>query len=311
MKAVRFTQYGAPSVLELTEVPVPVPAPGEALVRVAGTSFNQVDATIRSGFLRDQFPLVLPHIPGIDLSGTVTAVGDGVESELLGQRVLAFLPMNADGASAEYVVAPAALLAAAPQTVDLADAAALPTAGLTAWQAIVEHAAVQPGQRVLVNGGGGGVGGIAIALAKHLGAHVIATASPRSLDAVRAAGADEIVDYTRTPVIDSLADRVAVVINLVRNSPADLAALRDRIHDGGVLVSTTSPAEPDTARGVRAGNVFVRSDSDQLEDLVSLLEEGVLHLDVSERHDLADLQKVHAAGEQGRLRGRAVIRIAN
>lgn len=310
MKAVRFTRYGGPDILELTEVPVPVPAPGEALVRVAGTTFNQVDATIRSGFLRDQFPLALPHTPGIDVSGTVTAVGDGVDQELLGRRVLAFLPMNAPGASADYVVVPAALLAAAPRTVDLADAAALPTAGLTAWQAVIEHADVQPGQRVLVNGGGGGVGGIAIALAKNLGAHVIATASPRSLDAVRAAGADEIVDYTRTPVVDALAGGVDAVINLVRNSPEELAALRDRIRHGGVLVSTTSPAEPDTARDVRAGNVFVRSDAEQLGRLVTLLDDDVLHLDVSERHGLTDLPTVHAAGEQGRLRGRVVIRVA-
>ncbi|MBF6301391.1 NADP-dependent oxidoreductase [Nocardia amamiensis] len=310
MKAIRFTTYGDPSVLELAEVQKPIPHSGEALIRVAATTFNPVDAAIRAGVLQQQFPLTLPHIPGIDVSGVVTAVGADVDRSLVGSSVVAFLPMAANGAAAEYVTAPANLLATAPVPVPLSDAAALPSSGLTAWQALIDHAGVYAGSRVLVNGAGGGVGGFTIGLAKHLGAHVIATASPRSSDAVRAAGADEIIDYTRIPVIDALTEPVDFVVNLVRTSPAELAALRDRITDRGALVSTTTPAVADASRNVRGENVFVRSDAQQLRNLVSLLDRGVLRLDVSARYPLAELPQVHALGERGQLRGKTVVQIA-
>lgn len=310
MKAIRFTTYGAPGVLELAEVNEPTPRSGEALIRVAATTFNPVDAAIRAGVLQQQFPLTLPHIPGIDVSGVVTAVGADVDRSLVGSSVVAFLPMAANGAAAEYVTAPANLLATAPVSVPLSDAAALPSSGLTAWQALIEHAGVYAGSRVLVNGAGGGVGGFTIGLAKHLGAHVIATASPRSSDAVRAAGADEIIDYTRIPVIDALTEPVDFVVNLVRTSPAELAALRDRINDRGALVSTTTPAVADASRNVRGENVFVRSDAQQLRNLVSLLDRGVLRLDVGARYPLAELPQVHALGERGQLRGKTVVQIA-
>lgn len=311
MKAIRFSTYGDPTVLELTEIPTPTPGPGAALIRVAATTFNPVDAAIRAGFLQQQFPLALPHIPGIDVSGFVTEVGAGVDRSLVGAAVVAFLPMNAPGAAAEYVVAPANLLVLAPTSVSLVDAAALPSAGLTAWQGLVEYAGVHSGSRVLVNGAGGGVGGFTVGLAKHLGAHVIATAGPRSQDAVRAAGADEIIDYTSTPVAEAIREPVDFVVNLVRNSDAELAALRDRIADGGALVSTTTPALADESRKVRAENVFVRSDAQQLAHLVSLLDGGVLRLDVSERYPLGDLSRVHALAERGALRGKTVIQIAD
>ncbi|WP_194819764.1 NADP-dependent oxidoreductase [Nocardia sp. XZ_19_385] len=309
MHAIRFTTYGDPTVLELAEIPEPTPGPGEALIRVAATTFNPVDATLRAGYLQRQFPLDLPHIPGIDVSGVVTAVGAGVDRSLVGTTVLAFLPMNAAGAAADYVAAPANLLALAPTSVALVDAAALPSAGLTAWQALVEHASVHSGARVLVNGAGGGVGGFVVGLAKHLGAYVLATAGPRSRDAVRAAGADEIIDYTRTPVTEAVPEPVDVVINLVRNSATELVALRDRIADGGVLVSTTTPAEPDADRKVRAANVFARSDAQQLTHLAALVDGGALRLDISERYLLADLPRVHELGARGALRGKTVIQI--
>ncbi|WP_067548467.1 NADP-dependent oxidoreductase [Nocardia crassostreae] len=311
MKAIRFTTYGGPAVLELADIATPAPGPGEALIRVAATTFNPVDAAIRAGFLRQEFPLTLPHIPGIDVSGVVTAVGPGVDHALVSTAVVAFLPMNAPGAAAEYVVAPAHLLAPAPSSVSLVDAAALPSAELTAWQALVEYAGVHAGSRVLVNGAGGGVGGFTVGLAKHFGAHVIATASPRSRDAIRAAGADEIIDYTRTPVAEAIHEPVDIVINLVRNSDADLAALREHIIDGGALVSTTTPAHPDPGRKVRADNIFVRSDAHQLANLTSLVDRGALRLDVSNRYPLTDLPHVHTLGERGALRGKTVIQIAD
>src|SRR4051812_49293486 len=198
MKAVRFHEYGDPSVLRCEDVEQPVPGRGEVRLRVAASAFNPVDDGLRGGYLQDPFPVTLPHIPGIDVAGTVDAVGDGVDNVAVGDEVIGFLPM-ADGAAAEYVIAPAEILAPAPTSIPLADAAALPMVGLTAWQALFDDAGLTAGQRVLINGAGGAVGGYAVQLAKRAGAHVIATPSPRSSGRVRSAGADEVIDHTTTP----------------------------------------------------------------------------------------------------------------
>ena len=200
MKAVRFHAYGDPDVLRYEDAEQPVPGAGEVLIRVAATAFNPVDANIRAGFMQGPIPVTLPHTPGYDVSGTVDALGEGVDSVAVGDAVVGFLPMVADGASAEYVLAPAEILTAAPASVPLPDAAALPSVGLTAWQALFELGELKAGQRVLINGAGGAVGGYAVQLAKHAGAHVIATASPRSRERVRTAGADELIDHTAAAV---------------------------------------------------------------------------------------------------------------
>jgi NADPH:quinone reductase-like Zn-dependent oxidoreductase len=214
MKAVRFHEYGGPEVLRYEDVDRPRPAAAQVLIRVAATSFNPVDAAIRSGFLQQIIPVALPHTPGIDVAGTVAEVGEGVAGWSVGEAVVGFLPMTEDGASAEFVPAPAEVLTAAPSGMPFG-AAALPSASLTAWQALFEQADLKTGQRVLVNGAGGGVGGYAVQLAKRAGATVIATASPRSKDTVEAFGADRIVDYTATGVTEAISNPVDVVLNLV------------------------------------------------------------------------------------------------
>src|SRR3954470_2187598 len=208
MKAVRFHEYGEPDVLRYEDADQPHPGPGEVQLRVAASGFTPVDDGIRGGYLRDVFPVTLPHIPGIDVAGTVDALGEGVTGFEVGDDVIGFLPMVAEGAAAEYVVAPAEILARAPTSIPLPDAAALPTVGLTAWQALFDHAKVAAGQRVLINGAGGAVGGYAVQLAKNAGAYVIATASPRSIEQVRATGADEVVDHTTTEVNAAVSEPV-------------------------------------------------------------------------------------------------------
>ncbi|WP_030435878.1 NADP-dependent oxidoreductase [Actinoplanes subtropicus] len=292
MKAVRFHEYGGQDVLRYEDADRPVPGDGQVLVRVAGTTFNPIDAAIRAGYMRQAMPVTLPHTPGIDLAGTV----DGS-----GERVIAFLPMLADGASAEYVAVDRGLLAPAPANVPLADAAALPSSALTAWQALFEHAKLEPGQRVLINGGGGAVGGFAIQLAAQAGAYVIATASARSREAVRAQGAAEVIDYTAGPV---RTDRpVDVVVHLARG---DASAIVEQIRPGGVLVSAVGPVEAD---GIRTIPMGVRSDAAQLAELARRVEAGTLKLDISARYRLADLPEVHALGEQGALRGKVVVTV--
>ncbi|MEV6488449.1 NADP-dependent oxidoreductase [Actinoplanes sp. NPDC051633] len=287
MKAVRFHEYGGP--LTVDEVPTPTPGPGQVLVEVAGSAFNPVDVGIRQGL----FSVALPHIPGADVSG----LRDG-------EPVFGFLPFTQDGSAAEYVLAPAELLAPAPTSIPLADAAAVPAAALTAWQGVNEHAGVTAGQRVLINGAGGGVGGFAIQFAKRLGAFVIATASPRSTSAVRALGADQIVDYTAADVASAV-EPVDVVFNLVRTDEAATAALVGLVRPGGVIVSATSPSP--AREGVRTVQMGVESRADELAEISRLIDAGEIKVDVYERHPLADLEKVYERGAAGDLRGRVVI----
>jgi NADPH:quinone reductase-like Zn-dependent oxidoreductase len=309
MKAMRFHQFGDVDVLRYEDVDQPVPGVGQVRIRVAATSFNPVDANIRAGFMQGPIPVTLPHTPGIDVAGTVDAIGDGVAGLHVDDAVIGFLPMVADGASAEYVLAPPEILALAPSSITLADAAALPLVGLTAWQALFEHAELVAGQRVLIVGAGGAVGGHAVQLAKAAGAHVIATASPRSMVQVRAAGADEIVDHTTTEVTAAVAEPVDVLVNLAPIDPAQFAALVAVVRSGGVVVSTTvwMPTPGDEERGVRAVDMFVRSDREQLSQLVARVDRGELTVDVAERVPLADLATIHARAADGSLAGKVVV----
>jgi NADPH:quinone reductase-like Zn-dependent oxidoreductase len=309
MKAVRFHEYGDPDVLRYEDVEQPVPGAGQVRIRVAATSFNGVDGNIRGGFMQGPIPVTLPHTPGIDVAGTVDALGEGADGIAIGDQVIGFLPMDGDGAAAQYVLAPAGILTAAPTRVPLTDAAALPAVGLTAWQALFDHGKLAAGQRVLINGAGGAVGGYAVQLAKNAGAYVIATASPRSSEQVRTAGADEVVDHTTTAVTEAVTEPVDLVLNLAPIEPAQLAALPTLIRSGGVLVNTTvwMPAPSDEERRVRGIDLFVRSDAEQLSRLVALIDSGELRVDVARRVPLAELQAIHAQAAAGALPGKVVV----
>ncbi|MFD2422104.1 NADP-dependent oxidoreductase [Amycolatopsis pigmentata] len=309
MKAVRFHEYGDPDVLRYEDVDLPVPGAGQVRIRVAATSFNSVDGNIRGGFMRGPIPVELPHTPGLDVAGTVDALGQGVDGIAIGDYVVGFLPMDRDGAAAQYVLAPAEVLTPAPNRIPLADAAALPLVGLTAWQALFDHGKLTAGQRVLINGAGGAVGGYAVQLAKNAGAHVIATASPRSSAAVTAAGADEVIDHTTTSLTGAVTEPVDVVLNLAPVDPAELAALAGLVRPGGVVVNTTvwMPAPTDEERGVRGIDLFVRSDAEQLARLVSLVDRGELHVAVAERVPLAGLPALHARAAEGAVHGKAIV----
>ncbi|PVE94097.1 NADP-dependent oxidoreductase [Microbacterium sp. TPD7012] len=307
MKAVRFHEVGGPEVLQYGDIEQPVPGAGQVRLRVAASAFSAADNGMRAGFL--PIPIVLPHVPGYDVSGTIDAIGDGVEGFAVGDAVIGFLPMAEDGGAAEYVVAPAEALAAAPTSVPLADAAALPSVALTARQALFDDGDLQAGQRVLIVGAGGVVGKYAIALATRAGAYVIATASPRSADAVRAAGADEIIDHTETVVLDAVSEPVDLLLNLAPIEPDEFTALVRLVRDGGVVVSTTAwmPAPDDAERNVRSVVVFVRSDAEKLAELVSLVDSGALRLEVTRRIPLEQLPALHAEAAAGRIVGKVII----
>ena len=309
MKAMRFHEYGDPAVLVYEDVERPAAGAGEALIRVASTSFNPVDDGIRGGYLQGPFPVELPHTPGIDVAGTVEALGERVDNVAVGDQVVGFLPIEGNGAAAEFVVAPAEILAPAPASIPLTDAAAFPMVGLTAWQALFDDAGLESGQRLLINGASGAVGGYAIQLAKNAGAHVIATASPGSRERVEEAGADELIDYTATDVNAAVTEPVDVLLNLARIAEEDLVAMVALVGQGGVVVNTvpTIPTPADEERGVRAVGVFVRSDAGQLSKLTEMVDRGELDVAVAERVPLADLATVHTRSAEGALSGKVVI----
>ena len=307
MKAMRFHVTGEPSVLQLDDVETPTPGSGEVRIRVAASAFSPADNGIRAGFL--PIPVTLPHTPGYDVSGTIDALGDDVSGFTVGDRVIGFLPMTAPGAAAEFVIAPANVLAAAPSSIPLADAAAIPSVALTAWQALFDEASLVEGQTVLIVGAGGAVGGFAIGLAKHAGAHVIATASARSHESVRAAGADVVIDHTRESVLDAVTEPVDVLLNLAPIDPEEFTALVGLVRDGGVVVSTTAwmPAPSDESRGVRSVVMYVRSDAERLARIVSLVDEGVLRVEIARRVPLAELADIHQQAADGTLRGKVIV----
>ncbi|MFC8193732.1 NADP-dependent oxidoreductase [Cellulomonas sp. NPDC057328] len=307
MKAVRFHETGGPEVLRYEDVELPVPGAGQVRVRVAGSAFNPADGGMRGGFL--PIPVTLPHVPGYDVSGTVDALGDGVEGLAVGQDVVGFLPMEADGSAAQYVVAPAGALVPAPTRIPLVDAAGLPSVALTAWQALFEAGGLTAGQRVLVNGAGGPVGGYAVRLAKRAGAHVVATASPRSRAGVVAAGADQVVDHTATSLLDAVSEPVDVLLNLAPITSDAFTALVARVRDGGVVVSTTPrvPTPGDDARGVRAVTVFVHPDAAVLTDLVALVDSGDLRVEIARRVPLSELPELHRQADAGEVHGKVVV----
>ena len=307
MKAVLFHEVGGPEVLRYEDVAEPHPAANEVRVRVAASAYNAADNGMRGGFL--PIPIQLPHIPGYDVSGVVDEVGDDVTGLAVGDAVIGFIPMELDGGAAEYVVAPEMSWVAAPTSIDLVDAAALPSVALTAWQALFDEGELTAGQSVLIVGAGGVVGKYAIQLAALNGVHVIATASPRSIDAVRAAGAHQIIDHTTTDILSAIEGQVDVLLNLAPLDPAQFATDVAAVRDGGAVVSTTAfMATPgDDEREVRAVTVFVRPNRERLASLVSLVDDGTLTVEVTRRIPLAQLRELHTEGAAGRVPGKVIV----
>ncbi|WP_138946066.1 NADP-dependent oxidoreductase [Plantibacter sp. M259] len=307
MQAVQFHEVGGPEVLHYGDIEQPIPAAGQVRIRVAASAFNAADNGMRAGSL--PIPVQLPHVPGYDVSGTIDALGEGVEGLSVGDAVIGFLPMELDGGAAEYVVAPAEAVVAAPTTIPLADAAALPSVALTAWQALFDDGGLESGQRVLIVGAGGVVGKYAIQLAKRAGVRVIATASPRSEASVRAAGADEVVDHTASDLLSAVSEPLDVLLNLAPIDPEQFEELVSLVRDGGAVVSTTAwmPTPGDEARQVRAATVFVLRNRDRLSTLVSLVDDGSLTVEVTRRIPLAELPALHAEATAGRIAGKVIV----
>lgn len=310
MQAVSQRRFGEPGVLEIIDADRPVPIPSEVLVRVRAAGVNPVDAVIRSG----AFPLIgaPPFVLGWDISGTVEEVVPGVTRFHVGDEVfgLPFFP-RAAGGYAEYVAVPSRQLARKPARIDHAHAAALPLAGLTAWHSLVDTAHVESGQRVLVHGAAGGVGHLAVQIAKARGAHVIATASAPKHDFVRELGADELIDYRGVDFADAITD-VDVVLETVGRDYGErsLRVLRP----GGLLVTVVGRDDAALrtraeAAGIRFAGIAVEPDYAGLEALAALVESGGLRPYVERVLPLAEAAQAHELVESGRTTGKIILSV--
>ncbi|KUJ68118.1 NADPH:quinone reductase [Streptomyces albus subsp. albus] len=313
MRAVSQDRPGGPEVLRTVETDRPVPGPTEILVRVHAAGINPADWKTRErGHFADG--TTPPMILGFDVSGVVEAVGLGVTIFKPGDEVFGMphFPHPA-GAYAEYVTAPARHFAHRPQTLDHVHAAAIPLAGLTAWQALVDTADLQPGQRVLIHAAAGGVGHLAVQIAKARGAYVIGTARKAKHDVLRSLGADELVDYTRQDFAEAVRD-VDVVLDPISGDYGE-RSLRT-LRPGGTLVAflpldEAFPVERAREAGVRAVFMLVEPDQAGLRGLAALVDEGRLRVEVDAVFPLEEAAAAHALGETNRTTGKIVLSVAS
>jgi NADPH:quinone reductase-like Zn-dependent oxidoreductase len=315
MRAVVQDTFGGPQVLRVERMPRPEPLPTEVLVRVHAAGVNPVDWKTRSGSGMAGVLGQPPFILGWDVSGVVEAVGFGVTTLAVGDEVygMPWFP-RAAGAYAEYVTAPARQFARKPVTATHEQAAAVPLAALTAWQALVDTAGVRPGRRVLVHAAAGGVGHLAVQFARHLGAHVVATASAGRHAWLKELGADETIDYTAVR-FEKVTDPIDVVIDLVGDAHDDTSHRSLRVlRPGGLLVAVPAGVSPELAEaaaaaGVRATPFLVEPDGPALTRIAELIDAGQVRVEVEEVFPLEQAAAAHARSESGRTRGKLVLRV--
>ncbi|MEV4107106.1 NADP-dependent oxidoreductase [Nonomuraea sp. NPDC049695] len=313
MKAISQDTLGGPDVLKMIEVDKPVPGPTEVLVRVEAAGLNPTDWKTRQsgGFLADRLPFVL----GYDVSGVVEDSGVGQALHKPGDEVFGMLKYpDAHGAFAEYVTAPSRHFVRKPANIDHVQAAGIPLAGLTAYQALVDVAGLKGGQRVLIHAAAGGVGHLAVQIAKARGAYVIGTASAAKHEFLRGLGADELVDYRNEDFAEVVRD-VDVVLDTIGGDygPRSLPTLRRN----GVIVSLVlrelHPGfqERATELGIRSEAVLVEPDQAAMRALAALVEAGRLRVEIAAALPLAEAAKAHELGETNRTTGKIVLTVAH
>jgi NADPH:quinone reductase-like Zn-dependent oxidoreductase len=308
MKAVRMHEYGGPEVLRYEDAPRPVAGPGDVLVRVHAAGINPVDVGIRTGFLKERMKHQLPLIPGWDVSGVVEAVGSGVARLKTGDEVYGRPDIMRDGSYAEYMAAKESDLALKPKSIDHVHAAAIPLAGLTAWQALFDAGKLSAGQTVLIHGAAGGVGSFAVQFAKITGARVIGTASARNHEFLRSIGADQVIDYNTTKFEDVVHD-VDVVLDTITGDTADRSY--GVVRKGGIYVSILMPPsqEKAAALGIRAAHTFVQSNVPQLNEIAALVDAGKLKVTLEKVFPLAEARAAQELIAQKHTRGKIVLRV--
>jgi NADPH:quinone reductase-like Zn-dependent oxidoreductase len=308
MKTVCIYSYGGPEVLVYRDAPRPHPGAGEVLVRVHAAGVNPVDWKIREGELKGMLHHAFPLVLGWDVSGVVEGLGSGITRLKIGDEVFSRPDILRDGAYAEYILVRESEVALKPKTIDHIHAAALPLAGLTAWQTLFVAGGLAEGQRVLVHAAAGGVGHIAVQLAKWKGAHVIGTAAERNHGFLRKLGVDRVVDYD-TERFDEVVQPVDVVLDTMGGDTQERSW--KVLKPGGILVSIVSQpnAGMAAAHGVRQAFVFTQPNAVQLAELARLADAEVLKAIVETILPLSDATRGQELSQRGHTQGKIVLRV--
>jgi NADPH:quinone reductase-like Zn-dependent oxidoreductase len=330
MKAFILDRYDKKQALRLGDMPEPVPGPDDVVVEVEAAGLNPLDSKIRNGDFKPILPYKPPLVLGHDLAGTVVEIGAKVRRFKLGDAVYARPRDGRIGAFAERIAVKEADLAPKPANLSMTEAASIPLVGLTAWQALVEHAQIRPGQKVLIHAGSGGVGTFAIQLAKHLGAMVATTASAANTVMVKALGADIVIDY-RSHKFEEELSGYDVVLNSL--DAGTLEKSLKVLKPGGKLISVSGPPDPAFARaqglnavlrlvlrlmsagirrkakraGVDYSFLFMRADGDQLGRITKLIEDGTIRPVVDRTFPFEKLNDAFAYIDSGRAKGKVVV----
>ncbi len=306
ISAIQVYAYGNADQLKLEQIARPEPQAGEVLVRVHAAGVNPVDWKIRSGAMKDFIQQKFPYVPGADLAGVIEEVGSSVTAFQVGQEVFG---RSSQGSYTQYGLAPATSLALKPKSLSFEEAATIPVGATTAWQGLFDHGNLQAGQRVLVLGGAGGVGLFAVQFARWKGAHVISTASTRNVDFVRSLGAETVVDYTKTSVVDEVHD-VDLVFDTVGSSA--LNGVWPTLKRGGTLI--TIAGQPDEARAkeldVHAGRFSAQVSSELLSTFTQLIDEGHVKTIVGTTFPLSEAVQAQELSQSGHGRGRIVLQVS-
>ena len=310
MKAIRIHSRAGPEALVYEDAPVPKIAKGEALIKVHATAITPTEFTWNSTFTTSDGKDRLPVVPGFEVSGTVEEVAPDVSDLSAGDAVHGLLNFWRDGAAAEYVTARAADLAPKPTSLDHVHAAAVPLSGLTAWQALFDHANLSAGDRVLIHGAAGGVGTWAVQFAHSRRAHVIGTASPTKHAFLRELGADEVLDYTAGRFEDKVRD-VDVVLDTVGGETLDRSW--GILRKGGALVTIVgdAPEEKATKYGVRAVSFLVQPNRTQLNQIAQLIDGGTVRPIVEAVYPLPRAREAYERGLLGHNRGKLVLQVSS
>jgi NADPH:quinone reductase-like Zn-dependent oxidoreductase len=311
MKGVRIRAYGGPEVLLYEDVPRPEPAPGDVLVRIHAAGINPVDWKIREGHLKTTLHHTFPLTLGWDFSGVVETLGAGTSRFKVGDEVYSRPDISRNGAYAEYIVVREREVALKPKTIDHLHAAALPLAGLTSWQTLIAAGGLTAGQRVLIHAAAGGVGHVAVQIAKWKGAHVIGTAGAQNHEFLRQLGADELIDYELQRFDEILRSQPVDVVLDTKGGDVQ-ARSWNVLKRGGILVSITSPpsAEMATQLGVRQAFVFTEPNAAQLAEIATLVDAGKLKVNVETILPLAEATRGQEISERGHSRGKIVLQVA-
>lgn len=308
MKAIRIHEFGGPEVLKVEDIEKPVPAADELLIKVYATSINPVDSKIRSGKNYQRYHNPMPMTLGFDVSGVVEEIGKDVTNFKTGDEVYARPDLNRDGAFAEYITMPAAKVGFKPKSISHNEAAAVPLAGLTAWQGLFDHGKLQPNQRVLIHAASGGVGTFAIQFAKWKGAHVIGTASGDNLDFLKQLGADEVIDYKKQKFEDLLKD-IDVVFDLIGGDTQKRSV--QVLKEGGILVSTLGIVDKEllTQKNIHGEAYMAQSIPEQLNQIAALIDEGKIHPVIAKVLPLNQAAEAQKESEEGHVRGKIVLEV--